>query len=622
MLAKEENRIHGVMKIVLLLVTGIFFMSISYMLHLLVEHPYFFIFNDVSAHPEIYTNIYFQFVLYTICASGFMLLVLLAGAVLNISRMHRRTQSLYATVKDQMRAIETANEGIAILNEEGIYTYMNHAHAACYGYASPQDLIGKDWRTLYPAARVREFENDIFPSIGRDGKWSGTGSGWRIDGSEFMQELSLTHLEDGGLVCVVRDVDEKMRREAQMRMILMGVEAADDGIAIAAPDNRLLFMNRRYLTIHGYDPDDLEKYIGTDWRLLYNKTGQRQIDSDVIPATMMRGSWSGSIIVMRRDGSLFPADASLTKMPDGNVLGVVRDISERMNMKRESDEMRERLFHAHRMESIIRLNASIAENFNDILGSLHTYTELLKHKTKDDPLIRNCLRSIDDAYLKSEDLVGRMVTMVRGSDIGAEYADLAHVIRHFQGGPAMHLDMTIEELNVPVSAVQLQEAMRHIIDNAQEALPVDDGRMTMGLYVGDDLSKDLIARMQPTSGDPRAPIVRMVSGGTGRRFLTCGFLMPGRSYCRLTISDNGTGIAPEILPHIFDPHISTKHAGGRLGLGLSKVQRIVTGVGGAILMESAEGTGTHVHLFFPLTAAGNQASAGIFALPVGEGTKA
>lgn len=604
MAEKDLGGIHGIMKIILFVASGVFFMAISYMFHLLMEHPYFFISNHFSAHPQIYTNAYFQFVLYTVCASGVVLLILMAAGILNMSRMHRHTQSLYAVAKDHMRAIESVNDGIAILDESGVYIYMNQAHAACYGYASAQDLIGKDWRVLYTADRVREFENDIFPLIMRDGKWSGTGKGWRVDGSEFMQELSLTHLEGGGLVCVVRDVDEKTRREAQMRMILMAVEAADDGIAIAARDNRLLFMNRRYLAIHGYDPDERERYIGTDWRLLYNKTGQEQIDRDVLPTTMMKGSWSGSIAVMRRDGSLFPADAALTKMPDGNVLGVVRDVSERMSMKRETDEMRERLFHAHRMESIIRMNASIAGNFNGILGSLQNCKEYLKHNMMDDAQVRDCLRNIDEACLKSADLVRRMMTMVRGPDIRTECADLACIMRDVSRMHALPLDLAVDEANVPVDAAQLREAVRHIIDNAREAVPAEGGAVTLSLNAGDAVSRDLAASMQAGNPYNGASAVRTIYHAPGRTLLACGSIMAGRPYCRMTVSDDGVGIAAEILPHIFDPHISMKHAGGRLGLGLSEVQRIVTAAGGAVLIESVDGAGTDVHLFFPLTGVG------------------
>ncbi len=69
---------------------------------------------------------------------------------------------------------------------------------------------------------------------------------------------------------------------------------------------------------------------------------------------------------------------------------------------------------------------------------------------------------------------------------------------------------------------------------------------------------------------------------------------------RLEISDNGSGIAPEDIPHIFQPFFSTKHDVRGIGLGLAIVHGIVTNHGGRIEVDSVVGQGTTISLIFPL----------------------
>jgi diguanylate cyclase (GGDEF)-like protein/PAS domain S-box-containing protein len=104
-------------------------------------------------------------------------------------------------------------DGVAFLDDEGRYVFLNDAHLQAYGYDAASDLVGKSWKALYLPDEIRRFEEEIFPILHRDGRWRGEATGQHRNGSLFAQELSLTVIPEGGLVCVVRDVSGVKRAQ-------------------------------------------------------------------------------------------------------------------------------------------------------------------------------------------------------------------------------------------------------------------------------------------------------------------------------------------------------------------------------------------------------------------------
>jgi PAS domain S-box-containing protein len=132
----------------------------------------------------------------------------------------------YRDVRRRAEAMAASMDGMAILDDDGEYIYVNEAHAAVYGYDDPDAFRGEDWRTCYGDAELRRFEEEVMPTLFETGEWRGEATGLRADGSTFPQELSLTTMADGGIVCVVRDISGRHEREralAQRREALQRV---------------------------------------------------------------------------------------------------------------------------------------------------------------------------------------------------------------------------------------------------------------------------------------------------------------------------------------------------------------------------------------------------------------
>ncbi|MEM1171959.1 MAG: PAS domain S-box protein [Cyanobacteria bacterium P01_H01_bin.35] len=127
-------------------------------------------------------------------------------------------------LKQQSVAMEAAIEGIGILNANEQYIYVNRSHLQLFGYQDRKELLGKSWRYLYERDELERFEWEVWPVLLRDGHWQGEGIGQRQDGSRFPQEISLTLIEGGGLVCVCRDITQRKQAEELLKSSLQEKE--------------------------------------------------------------------------------------------------------------------------------------------------------------------------------------------------------------------------------------------------------------------------------------------------------------------------------------------------------------------------------------------------------------
>ncbi|NEQ24732.1 MAG: response regulator, partial [Microcoleus sp. SIO2G3] len=130
-------------------------------------------------------------------------------------------------LKRQLTAIEASIDGISLLDAQGRFLYMNQAHASIYGYDRPEALIGQSWSLLYDQSERSRFEQEIMPLLMQAGQWRGEAIGLRQDGSPYPQEVSLTAIEAGGMVCVVQDITARKLVEAALRQSKEAAEQAN-----------------------------------------------------------------------------------------------------------------------------------------------------------------------------------------------------------------------------------------------------------------------------------------------------------------------------------------------------------------------------------------------------------
>lgn len=115
-------------------------------------------------------------------------------------------------LEDRLAAIEASLDGLAIIDAHGRFMYLNRALASMHGYA-PSDLAGQEWRILYDSVEWLRLSEAAQLDNSQPTSWRGQSCGQRSDGSQFPQDVAVTRLETGALVCVVRD--DTARRQAE-----------------------------------------------------------------------------------------------------------------------------------------------------------------------------------------------------------------------------------------------------------------------------------------------------------------------------------------------------------------------------------------------------------------------
>ncbi|MFM9845272.1 MAG: PAS-domain containing protein [Dongiaceae bacterium] len=112
-------------------------------------------------------------------------------------------------LESRLAAFESSLDGLAIIDSDGRLAYANRSYALMHGWPERDGYVGHPWITAYDSDERERFEGEILPDLRTAGVWRGEAIGLTADGVTFPQELTLRQLEDGGIVCVVRDTTER-----------------------------------------------------------------------------------------------------------------------------------------------------------------------------------------------------------------------------------------------------------------------------------------------------------------------------------------------------------------------------------------------------------------------------
>jgi PAS domain S-box-containing protein len=285
-------------------------------------------------------------------------------------------------------------------------------------------------------------------------------------------------------------------------------------------------------------------------------------------------------LLLARDGQEYlVADSGAPILSQsGEMVGVVfvfRDVTAQR-------ELETQLSQVQKIEAIGQLAGGIAHDFNNQLAGIVGFADVLVSSAKDEDT-RMCAETILKTAQQAADLTRQLLAFARRGQYEKRPVDMHEAIRTATALLSRSVDRRIEivtklvavEHTVRGDRSQLENAMLNLGLNACDAMR-EGGRLTYGTDV---------VHLDPEYCERVAFEVQ-----------------PGR-HLRVTISDTGQGMTPEVLGRIFEPFFTTKGPGEGTGMGLAAVYGAVTQHGGAIDVKSSPGRGTTFRIYLPLTSA-------------------
>jgi len=254
--------------------------------------------------------------------------------------------------------------------------------------------------------------------------------------------------------------------------------------------------------------------------------------------------------------------------------GVIRDISDRKLLESQ-------LKQAHKMEAIGTLTGGIAHEFNNVLGIIIGNTELALDDVPEWNPAHYNLEEIKTASLRAKDVVRQLLSYIRKVDYRKKPMEAIPIVKdaikflRSTISPSIDIRQNIRATSDTILAdpTQIHQILLNLCTNAAHAMEEDGGILEIEI-------ENVNLNEESVFLDPD--------------------LIPG-NYVKITVSDTGQGISPQIIDRIFDPFFTTKEVSKGTGMGLSVVQGIVKTHGGAITVDSDLGKGTTFRVFFPVT---------------------
>ncbi len=290
---------------------------------------------------------------------------------------------------------------------------------------------------------------------------------------------------------------------------------------------------------------------------------------------------------LTKDGKSILCEWYNTPLVDdnGQVIGVAsncQDITDR-------DDLERQVRQTQKIESLGQLAAGVAHEFNNLLTPMLLRLEMLRIDRAGDAALLAALRSIEDAIDQAAQLNQRILSVGQRSSGKRELLLLNPLVDDTIGLLRHTLDRRIE------LAVHLSPGLGPLsLDRAHVA------QIVVNLVINArDALMQKIEEGAPVGWTPRIAIstMRMESAQGGAGVSMAPF---ARSWQRLTIADNGTGMSAEVRAKAFEPFYTTKSPGRGTGLGLAVVWNVVKSLDGWIELESQPGSGTMFHVHFPV----------------------
>ena len=455
--------------------------------------------------------------------------------------------------------LDAAVDAVVLINHRGIIEVFNHSATRLFGYGS-DEVLGRNVKILMTASdserhdshlenhvrtgiphiigtarevQARRKDGSLFPAFLSVGRISG------CDPPRFVGFLQDLTLQKHALAAVQRESD----RAAQY------LEAAQTMLVALDLTHRVTLINRKGCEVLGCEEKTL---LGANWFDRVVPSDQRRkvaIEMDALAERTPDRPHYSEYSVTATSGELRLIAWRCVALHDdtGAVTGILcsgDDVTDSRRSEKEATETRERMMHVSRLATMGEMASGISHELNQPLTAIanyaHACVRLLASPDADLIDVREALTQISGQALRAGEIIRRLRALVRKQSTQHEQADLNELIKELDAlarADARSSDVRIilnlgaDLPHVSLDRIQIQQVLLNLLRNSIDALEsIPCGHREVTICTATDGAGDVIVE----------------------------------------IADTGTGIAVDILPHLFTPFATNKALGTGLGLAISR----------------------------------------------------
>ncbi len=508
------------------------------------------------------------------------------GIIRDISERKAIERALLVERDRAQNYLDLADVILLGLDTQGRITLVNRRGCEVLGYQE-SELLGKDWfSTCIPGNKREEVRKLFGEIISGDRPWHQIAETYALNRFGARRLISWRNvilrdergtitgtLSSGDDVTVRRQTENQLRlREEELNLIF---ENAPLGTMTLDLNGRLLTLNSALCKLLDSNQDELVGYSFIDavhhedreriQSLLYSLTGELNADATSVRCRMLT-----------RTGETRQVELSAGAVHDASerpefLIVQIQDFTDRVRSEDEAGELRERLTHVSRLSTLGEMAAGIAHEINQPLTAISTYAQagkrFLAQNHVDVADLSETFSLMDKQAQRAAEVIRSLRRLVRQKTTKREHLDCNQLIRDIvklaeidikSHKVKISLLLTPELPEVAADSVQLQQVILNLIRNALEAI---------------------------RDSDKQGSIIIKTD-------------IPSPEWIKMTVQDNGPGVAEEMLANVFSPFRTSKEAG--MGLGLSISRSIANAHGGELTFENnPEGDGACFYFTLP-----------------------
>jgi two-component system cell cycle sensor histidine kinase/response regulator CckA len=381
-----------------------------------------------------------------------------------------------------------------------------------------------------------------------------------------------------GIYVFAEDTEARRQSEERIRFQAALLDAVGQAVVATDPKGKIQYWNEAATRLYGWTPDEV---LGRPVVDILGAAGDPIIGPQAVD------TWSGELMLRRKDGSEFPTYVTNSLIHDarGELVSVVRicsDLTERKDLETQ-------LLQSTKLEAVGRLAGGVAHDFNNILTTILGFSQLAHDELNDHPEVAGYISETLRSARRAQDLTRQLLAFSRQQllkpqviELGDTIKDMERMLRRTLGED---IELVVETHPdggwVRADPGQAEQVVLNLALNARDAMP-HGGRLSINTAPAKLDTKD------------------------ARNF---AFAVKPGDYVRLTVSDTGEGMDADVLSKVFDPFFTTKHDQGGTGLGLAMVYGIVKQSEGYIRAFSQSGHGSTFEIYLPRVGKGVPAAA-------------